>query len=83
MQFISNMNRSPFYKQEGLNTLEIIRSFNKKAKVIFYIGNVIKTRDILENYWAENKMENDENIEVVQSIKVLNDVFQEIMNSQQ
>ena len=41
-----------------------------------------RTRDILRNYWNEQKLAEDENIEVVQSLKVLNSVFQDIMESQ-
>jgi hypothetical protein len=51
--------------------------------VIFYIGNVARTRDILTKYWEEEQIPEDKNIEVVQSLKVLNSVFQSIMESQQ
>jgi hypothetical protein len=43
---------------------------------------VARTREILKNYWNEQKLPEDENIEVVQSLKLLNSVFQGIMESQ-
>jgi hypothetical protein len=50
--------------------------------VIFYIGNVARTRDILSKYWEEQKLPEDKNIEVVQNLKVLNNVFHSIIESQ-
>jgi hypothetical protein len=48
--------------------------------VIFYIGNVTKTRGILNDYWGANNKMPDSNIEIVQSLKGLNSVFQSILN---
>ena len=50
--------------------------------MIFYIGNVARTRDILTKYWKEEQIPEDKNIEVVQSPYVLDSVFQSIMKSQ-
>ena len=79
VHFITNMNRPPNYKQEGIQTLEIIRGFNETAKVIFYIGNIVKTKELLYSYWSENQMDEDKNIEVVQNLKGLNSIFQNIL----
>lgn len=50
VHFISNMNRPPLFQQEGIKTLEIVRSFDQKSIFIFYIGDVKKSYDILTNY---------------------------------
>lgn len=54
VHFITNMNRPPFPaaddpnpKPQGIHTLDIIRSFNATAKVVYYIGNVAKTKQTL------------------------------------
>jgi len=41
---------------------------------------VTKIKGILGDYWVENNKMPDTNIEVVQSLKGLNSVFQSILN---
>lgn len=40
VHFITNMNRSQERKEEGIDTLKMIRSFTKEAIVVFYINGV-------------------------------------------
>jgi hypothetical protein len=40
VHFITNMNRPPMYQKEGIDTLEIIRSFDKTTPVVFFINGI-------------------------------------------
>jgi hypothetical protein len=42
------MNRPPLFKQEGIETLNLVRNFRNDALFIYYIGNISNTEKILK-----------------------------------
>lgn len=65
------MNRTLERKKEGIDTLEIIRSFDKTTPVVFFIYDIESKKKDLKDRGKDK----DENVFVIESTSQLRNIF--------